>query len=144
MSPKARRTAGLVLIWVVGLALIAGAASKLTNPAALAGRLGGSAYVLLFLFKPLALGELGSAVLLLVPQTRRLGLLLCTVYLGGAMAVWIVVEGLAGALPAAVLQALLLTGATLAKADLLAPMLPRGVPVAPAGAAGDAEPRVPA
>ncbi|QDT16949.1 DoxX family protein [Alienimonas californiensis] len=126
MSPKARRITGLVLIWLVGLALAASAGMKLAGMAegesASAGGLDG-------LIRPLGVVELLSAVLLLVPLTHRLGLLLCTAYLGGAIAASIVMMGLAEALPAAILQALLWTGATLRTPDLLGPLLVRPAPV---------------
>ena len=117
MSPKVRRTIGLVLIWLVGLALAASAVMKLS------GMLedGGDSSAAGFgpLLRPLGGVELAAAVLLLVPLTHRLGLLLCTAYLGGAMAVSIAQQGLGEATPAAVLQALLWTGATLLTPDLL-------------------------
>lgn len=121
MSPRLFRTAGLVLIWLVGLALAASAVLKL------GGWLGDSASAGGFatLFRPLGVVESASAALLLIPRTHRLGLLLCTAYLGGAMAVSISDSGLGEALPAAILQALLWTGATLRTPDLLGPLLGR-------------------
>jgi hypothetical protein len=125
VSPRLRRIVGLVLIWLVGLALAASAVMKLAGLMEGEATAGGFAGLL----RPLGAVELASAVLLLVPFTHRLGLLLCTAYLGGAMAVSISGGGLGEAVPAAVLQALLWTGATLRAPDLLGPMLaPRTAP----------------
>ncbi|NNJ25837.1 hypothetical protein [Alienimonas chondri] len=141
MSPKVRRTAGLVLIWLVGLALAASAGLKLAgipvdDPAeapsvetgeAAADAVGDSSMAGGFaeLMVPLGLVELASAVLLLIPLTHRLGLLLCVAYLGGAMAASIATTGLSEAIPSAVLQAMLWTGATLYTPDLLGRILVR-------------------
>ena len=134
MSPKLRRAAGLVLVWLVGLALIASAGMKLAAPPFLLERMGDSGFLPLLL--PLGVVEIVAAVLLLVPKTWRLGLLLCTAYLGGAIAVSIESEGLGEAVPAAVLQALLWTGAALRTPDLLGPLFPgRGTAAAPAAPA---------
>ncbi|MFH5803769.1 hypothetical protein [Alienimonas sp. DA493] len=126
MSPKVRRVAGLVLVWLVGLALAASAVVKFSGVAGDSGDAGGFAGLIV----PLGAVELASAILLLVPLTHRLGLLLCTAYLGGAMAASIATAGLPEAIPAAVLQALLWTGATLRTPDLLGPLLvrPAGTP----------------
>lgn len=139
MSPTIRRTVGLVLIWLVGLTLATSAVMKLFGVAGdnlLRGQL-------IVLLRPLGVIEFTSAALLLVPVTRRLGLLLCTAYLGGAMAWSIAGYGLLGlppltavgqAIPAAVIQAMLWTGATLRTPDLLGPLLV-GEPAEPRGPA---------
>ena len=119
MSSKVRRAAGLALVWVVGLALVASAGVKLAAPPFLLEKMDGSGFLPLLV--PLGLVELAAAVLLLVPRTWRLGLLLCVAYLGGAIAVSIETDGLGEAVPAAVLQALLWTGAALRAPDLLGP-----------------------
>ncbi|MEM9702877.1 MAG: hypothetical protein AAF907_10600 [Planctomycetota bacterium] len=126
MSPKIRRIVGLALVWLVGLALAASAVAKLTGnvgeSASVGGFEGRAAY--------LAGLEFVSVGLLLVPFTHRLGFLLCTAYLGGAMATSIALSGLGEATPSAILQALLWTGAVLYSPELLGPMLVR--PTAPA------------
>ncbi len=131
MSPNVRRTVGLVLIWLVGLALAASAVLKLLGLVGDSASAGGFGPLL----RPLGIVGLAAAALLLVPMTHRLGLLLCTAYFGGAMAVSISDSGLAEALPSAILQALLRTGATLRTPDLLGPLLVR--PAASGRAAGD-------
>ena len=126
MSVKARHTAGLVLIWLVGLALVASAIFKMARTEELAAEMGESGFAeLLF---PLAVLEILCAGLLLVPLTRRVGLLMCTAYLGGAIATHVGGDGLGEAIAPAVLQALLWVGSALHTPDLLGPLLTGGVP----------------
>ena len=128
MPARLPRTAGSVLIWLVGLALAASAVGKLAAPAPVREQLLGHGITW-----PRTLGavELAAAVLLLAPLTRRVGLLLCVAYLGGATAVSFGDDGFAEAVPSMVLQALLWTGAALATPDLLGPLTARR------GAGGD-------
>ena len=135
MSPRVRHTAGLVLIWLVGLVLTASAFAKMARPAELVAQMEASGFAEVLL--PLAVVEVVSAALLLIPLTRRVGFLLCTAYLGGAIAVHVGGDGLGEAIPAAVLQALLWTGATLHTPDLLGPLLTGGVPTVAVPTTGD-------
>ena len=121
MPPRLRRRLGVGLIRLVGLALLATAAVKVTPHPAVAERMASRGIT-----RPVLLGlvEAGCVAALLVPRTRRVGLLLCTAYLGGAIHAT-VTGGVVKALPAVLLQALLWTGAALATPDLLGPLLGR-------------------
>src|SRR5215470_15761487 len=80
-----RRTAGNILIFLGGLALIASAATKfahitpVVNQLAAIGFDGGRLMIIATL-------EFCSAALYLVPRTRSIGLPLISSYLGGAIA----------------------------------------------------------
>jgi hypothetical protein len=84
-SGNARALVGNILINLLGVALVGSAiakfarAPKLTSQLAMLGFDGGK---LMFI----AVLELASAVLLLIPRTRAIGLLFASAYLGGAMA----------------------------------------------------------
>ena len=80
---KFRSRSGTILLLLLGLLLVGSAAAKfLPQPAsqmAVLGFTGGNLLVIIFL-------EAASAILLVIPRTRSVGLLLISAYLGGAIA----------------------------------------------------------
>jgi DoxX-like protein len=82
---RARRISGNALLTFPGLVLVASSFTKLAHVPAVVGplaRIGFYGDRLLFI----AILEIGSALLFLLPRTRSLGLLLVSSYLGGAIA----------------------------------------------------------
>ena len=83
--PRFRRIAGVVLMSLGGLALLGSAGAKFAQVPKVVeelGQLGFDGGKLTFI----AVLEITSAVLFLVPATRAVGLLLVSAYLGGAIA----------------------------------------------------------
>jgi hypothetical protein len=82
---RVRRTAGNILIFLGGLALIASAATKFTHVVPVVKQLaaigfdGGRLMIIATL-------EVFSAAMFLIPRTRSIGLLLISSYMGGAIA----------------------------------------------------------
>jgi len=82
---RVRRTAGNILIFLGGLALIASAATKFTHVVPVVKQLaaigfdGGRLMIIATL-------EVFSAAMFLIPGTRSIGLLLISSYMGGAIA----------------------------------------------------------
>ncbi len=81
---KWHRTAGNVLIFLSGLALIGSAGAKFAHVPQVVGELNGFGFQGKLMV--IAAGEALSALLLLVPRTRSMGLLLVSGLLGGAIA----------------------------------------------------------
>ena len=80
---KSRRIAGNILIFLLGLALVASAAAKfLPKVAEQMGTMGLEGWRLTFV----VFLEISSAILFLFPLTRSMGLLLVSAYMGGAIA----------------------------------------------------------
>jgi uncharacterized membrane protein YphA (DoxX/SURF4 family) len=82
---KSRRVAGNILIFLLGLLLVASAGAKFAHvPKVIEqmGLMGLEGWRLIFV----AFLEVGSAALLLLPVTRSAGLLLASSFMGGAIA----------------------------------------------------------
>ena len=79
-----QRTIGKVLIGLGGLALLGSASAKFAQVPQVVGELNGFGFQ--GKVRLLATGEALSALLLLVPRTRAIGLLLVSGLLGGAIA----------------------------------------------------------
>jgi len=80
---KSRRIAGNILIFLLGLALVASAAAKFAPKVAeQMGTMGLEGWRLTFV----VFLEISSAILFLFPLTRSMGLLLVSAYMGGAIA----------------------------------------------------------
>ncbi|RYF66989.1 MAG: DoxX family protein [Cytophagaceae bacterium] len=104
------KLAARVLIWLPALALLGSVFAKLSGAKQVVAQLTQVGFLAHFPMVGLALIELVSVVLLLIPATFRLGLLLITAYLGGAIAT----EISTGSPPAAaILLALIWVGAFL-------------------------------
>ena len=83
-SSQGRRVTGNVLIFLIGFILVGSASTKLAVPKVVEqmGALGFDGWRLSFV----AVLEIASALLYLVPLTRSLGLLMASAYMGGAIA----------------------------------------------------------
>jgi len=80
---KSRRIAGNILIFLLGLVLVASAAAKFAPKVAeQMGTMGLEGWRLTFV----VFLEISSAILFLFPRTRSMGLLLVSSYMGGAIA----------------------------------------------------------
>jgi uncharacterized membrane protein YphA (DoxX/SURF4 family) len=82
---KSRRITGNILIFLLGLVLVASAGAKLAHIPKVVeqmGAMGVDGWRLTFV----AFLEVSSAILFLLPLTRSLGLLLVSAYMGGAIA----------------------------------------------------------
>lgn len=82
---RARRIAGTVLIFLCGLALVASAGAKFAHMPQVAAQLGGWGFTGGRLTL-VAVLEILSALLFLIPPTRSAGLLMVSAYMGGAVA----------------------------------------------------------
>jgi DoxX-like protein len=82
---KRRRMAGMVLICLVSVVLIASAGAKLAHVPKVVDELGAFGFDGVKLTM-IAIAEIVSALLFLTPSTRSGGLLLVSAYMGGAIA----------------------------------------------------------
>jgi hypothetical protein len=82
---KARRIAGLVLIWLGSIVLIGSAGAKFAHVPKVVNELGAMGFDGERLTM-IAVTEIASALLFLLPLTRSIGLLLVSAYMGGAIA----------------------------------------------------------
>lgn len=121
MSTEARRAtfrgrSGTALIFVLSLLLIGSAAAKFVpKPASQMAMLGFSGNSLLLI----SFLEATSAVLVMIPQSRSLGLLLVSAYLGGAIAAHIGHAQLLAALRPAIVLAIFWTAVWLRNPEML-------------------------
>ena len=114
---KTRRIAAWVLIALMGAMLLFSAAMKLSAAQPVVEMF--AKWDLVEWRVLIGVIELVAAVLFLIPRTHSLGLLLVTAYLGGAIATHLQQEDAPGAIPPAVMLALLWVAGLLRHPELL-------------------------
>lgn len=81
----AAKIAGWVMLGLVGAAMLAAGGMKLVNPADFVKQLGEKSPALAQNITLIGVGEVLSALLLLIPRTQSLGVLLVSAFWGGAI-----------------------------------------------------------